>query len=67
MFAWSRCAGHVLAWLTRNLAVTPSLASVTWTIEIAHADPALALDPVYTVGEQIAALRQHVLRLPQAG
>ncbi|MBB5688219.1 uncharacterized protein involved in exopolysaccharide biosynthesis [Roseomonas alkaliterrae] len=36
-------ADDVLAWLTRNLAVTPSLASVTWTIEIAHADPALAL------------------------
>lgn len=31
-------------WLERNLAVTPSLASVTWTLELAHADPALALD-----------------------
>lgn len=34
----------VLDWLARNLAVTQSLASVTWTIEVAHADPALALD-----------------------
>lgn len=37
-------ADDVLDWLTRNLSVTQSLASVTWTIEIAHADPALALD-----------------------
>lgn len=34
----------VLRWLTRRLAVTQSLASVTWTIELAHPDPALALD-----------------------
>uniref|UniRef100_UPI0018E01753 hypothetical protein n=1 Tax=Roseomonas rosulenta TaxID=2748667 RepID=UPI0018E01753 len=31
-------------WLERNLAVTQSLASVTWTLELPHADPALALD-----------------------
>lgn len=37
-------ADDVLDWLTRNLSVTQSLASVTWAIEIAHADPALALD-----------------------
>ncbi|MBR0652535.1 hypothetical protein GXW78_22960 [Roseomonas terrae] len=37
-------ADDVLDWLTRNLAVTQSLASVTWTIEIAQQDPALALD-----------------------
>lgn len=37
-------ADDVLEWLERTLAVTPSLASVTWTIELAHADPALALD-----------------------
>lgn len=37
-------ADDVLEWLERNLAVTQSLASVTWTIELAHADPALALD-----------------------
>lgn len=34
----------VLDWLTRRLAATQSLASVTWTVEIAHPDPALALD-----------------------
>ncbi len=34
----------VLDWLTRNLAVTQSLASVTWTLEIAQENPALALD-----------------------
>lgn len=37
-------ADDVLDWLTRNLAVTQSLASVTWTIEIAQEDAALALD-----------------------
>ncbi|MBR0684115.1 hypothetical protein GXW74_26865, partial [Roseomonas eburnea] len=36
-------ADDVLDWLERNLAVTQSLASVTWTLELAHADPALAL------------------------
>lgn len=37
-------ADDVLGWLERNLAVTQSLASVTWTLELAHGDPALALD-----------------------
>lgn len=37
-------ADDVLAWLERNLAVTQSLASVTWTLELAHGDAALALD-----------------------
>ncbi len=37
-------ADDVLDWLTRNLAVTQSLASVTWAIEIAQEDAALALD-----------------------
>jgi hypothetical protein len=37
-------ADDVQDWLERNLAVTQSLASVTWTLELAHADPALALD-----------------------
>jgi hypothetical protein len=37
-------ADDVLDWLTRRLAATQSLASVTWTVEIAHPDPALALD-----------------------
>ena len=37
-------ADDVLDWLMRNLAVTQSLASVTWTIEIAQEDAALALD-----------------------
>ena len=37
-------ADDVLEWLTRNLAVTQSLASVTWTLEIAQESPALALD-----------------------
>ena len=45
LFAGSRAADadDVLDWLVRNLAVTQSLASVTWTLEVAHADPALAL------------------------
>jgi hypothetical protein len=37
-------ADDVLDWLTRNLSVTQSLASVTWTLEIAQHDPRLALD-----------------------
>jgi hypothetical protein len=37
-------ADDVLDWLTRRLAATQSLASVTWTVEVAHPDPALALD-----------------------
>ncbi|MEO3471376.1 hypothetical protein AAFN86_05860 [Roseomonas sp. CAU 1739] len=37
-------ADDVLDWLTRNLSVTQSLASVTWTLEIAQENPALALD-----------------------
>lgn len=37
-------ADDVLDWLQRTLAVTQSLASVTWTIEVAHAEPALALE-----------------------
>ena len=37
-------ADDVQDWLERNLAVTQSLASVTWTLELAHPDPALALD-----------------------
>jgi hypothetical protein len=37
-------ADDVLAWLERNLSVTQSLASVTWTLELAHGDPVLALD-----------------------
>jgi hypothetical protein len=37
-------ADDVQEWLERNLGVTQSLASVTWTLELAHPDPALALD-----------------------
>jgi uncharacterized protein involved in exopolysaccharide biosynthesis len=36
-------AEAVLDWLPRNLAVTQSLASVTWPLEIAQRDPGLAL------------------------
>lgn len=36
-------ADDVADWLQRNLAVTQSLASVTWTLELPHADPMLAL------------------------
>ena len=37
-------ADDALAFLERNLAATPSLASVTWTLELVHRDRALALD-----------------------
>lgn len=37
-------ADDVLDWLSRGLAATQSLASVTWTIEVAHRDRDLALE-----------------------
>lgn len=71
-------ADDVLDWLTRNLAVTQSLASVTWTIEIAQEDPALALamlrrlhafaeakvraDLAEQAGRRVAALERRIAR-----
>lgn len=42
-------ADDVQDWLERNLAVTQSLASVTWTLGLAHADAALALAMLRTL------------------
>ena len=36
-------ADDVLAWMERHVAVTQNLGSITWTLELTHADPALAL------------------------
>ena len=36
-------ADDVLAWLERFLSVSQNLGSITWTLELTHADPALAL------------------------
>lgn len=71
-------ADDVLDWLTRNLAVTQSLASVTWTIEIAQEDAALALDTLRRLhgfaeakvradlaeqaGRRVAALERRIAR-----
>jgi hypothetical protein len=71
-------ADDVLEWLTRNLAVTQSLASVTWTLEIAQQDPGLALavlrhlhgfaeakvrgDLAEQAGRRVAALERRIAR-----
>ena len=71
-------ADDVLDWLTRNLSATQSLASVTWAIDVAHADPALALDMLRRLhafaeakvradlaeqaGRRVAALEQRLAR-----
>ena len=71
-------ADDVLDWLTRNLSATQSLASVTWTIELAHHDRALALlvlqrlhafaeakvraDLAEQAGRRVAALEQRLAR-----
>jgi hypothetical protein len=36
-------ADDVLAWLERHLSVNQNLGSITWSLELTHADPALAL------------------------
>jgi uncharacterized protein involved in exopolysaccharide biosynthesis len=56
-------ADDVLDWLTRTLAVTPSLASVTWTIEVSDPDPALAL----AVLERLHAFAEAKVRADLAG
>lgn len=71
-------ADDALDWLGRNLAATQSLASVTWTIELPHRDPALALDMLRRLhafaeakvradladqaGRRVAALEQRLAR-----
>ncbi|GGJ34441.1 hypothetical protein [Neoroseomonas lacus] len=71
-------ADDVLDWLTRNLAVTQSLASVTWTLEIGQQDAGLALsmlrhlhafaeakvraDLAEQAGRRVAALERRIAR-----
>lgn len=71
-------ADDVLDWIARNLSATQSLASVTWTIEVAHRDRDLALDVLRRLhgfaeakvradladqaGRRVAALEQRLAR-----
>jgi hypothetical protein len=42
-------ADDVLAWLERYSSVTQNLGSITWTLEVTHADPALALQSLISL------------------
>jgi hypothetical protein len=42
-------ADDVLAWLERYLSVSQNLGSITWSLELTHADPALALQALVTL------------------
>lgn len=42
-------ADDVLAWMERYVAVTQNLGSITWTLELTHADPALALQALISL------------------
>lgn len=42
-------ADDALAWLERYSSVTQNLGSITWTLEVTHADPALALQSLISL------------------
>ena len=42
-------ADDVLAWMERHVAVTQNLGSITWSLELTHADPALALQALISL------------------
>lgn len=42
-------ADDLLAWLERYLSITQNLGSITWTLEITHADPSLALQSLISL------------------
>jgi hypothetical protein len=42
-------ADDVLAWMERHVAVTQNLGSITWTLELTHADPTLALQALISL------------------
>lgn len=42
-------ADDVLAWLERYLSVSQNLGSITWSLELTHADPGLALQALVTL------------------
>jgi hypothetical protein len=42
-------ADDVLAWLGRYSSVTQNLGSITWTLEVTHRDPALALQSLISL------------------
>jgi hypothetical protein len=48
-------ADDVLAWLERYLAVSQNLGSITWSLELAHPDPALALQALITLHQYAEA------------
>jgi hypothetical protein len=42
-------ADDVLAWMERHVAVTQNMGSITWTLELTHADPSLALQALISL------------------
>jgi hypothetical protein len=48
-------ADDVLAWLERYFAVTQNLGAITWSLELTHADPALALQALVTLHQYAEA------------
>ena len=42
-------ADDVLAWMERHVAVTQNLGSITWSLELTHADPDLALQALISL------------------
>jgi hypothetical protein len=48
-------ADDVLAWLERYLSVTQDLGSITWTLELTHPDPALALQALVSLHQYAEA------------
>ncbi|MCA3322105.1 MAG: hypothetical protein INF75_14165 [Roseomonas sp.] len=42
-------ADDVLAWMERYVSVTQNLGSITWSLELTHADPALALESLISL------------------
>lgn len=48
-------ADDVLLWLERYFAVTQTLGAITWTLELTHPDPALALQALVTLHQYAEA------------
>ncbi|MFN6278338.1 MAG: hypothetical protein ACK42J_12835 [Alphaproteobacteria bacterium] len=42
-------ADDVLAWMERHVSVTQNLGAITWSLELTHADPALALQALISL------------------
>ncbi|MFN8891374.1 MAG: hypothetical protein ACK53U_03975 [Alphaproteobacteria bacterium] len=48
-------ADDVLAWMERHVSVTQNLGAITWSLELTHADPALALQALVTLHQYAEA------------